>query len=123
MNGQHDPSNQPLSGDQLLAILEALANPHRLRILAVLSHGRVHVSQLARELNMSRPLLYMHLKRLDAAGLLSSDLELSEDGKAMKFYAVKPFSVSLTPEVIAEAAKSLTIPEKGAGDSSRKENE
>lgn len=123
MNSQHGSGNLPLSGDQLLALLEALANPHRLRILAVLSHGRVHVSQLARQLNMSRPLLYMHLKRLDAAGLLSSDLELSEDGKAMKFYAVKPFALYLTPEVIAEAAQSLTMPAKGAGDSSRKENE
>lgn len=123
MSPQHEPGNQLLSGDQLLAILEALANPHRLRILAVLSHGRVHVSQLARELNMSRPLLYMHLKRLDAAGLLSSDLELSEDGKAMKFYAVKPFALYLTPELIAEATKSLTMPPKGAGDSGRKENE
>jgi DNA-binding transcriptional ArsR family regulator len=40
-----------LEGDQLLAMLAALANPHRLRIIAMLaSGGRNYVSQLAREL-------------------------------------------------------------------------
>jgi Bacterial regulatory protein, arsR family len=47
----------PSKGDQLLAMLAALANPHRLRIIAALaSGGRNYVSQLARELGISRPL-------------------------------------------------------------------
>jgi AraC-like DNA-binding protein len=54
-------------GDQLIKILEALANPHRLKIIALLKGRRIHVSQLAREAKISRPLLYMHLKRLEAA--------------------------------------------------------
>ena len=32
----------------------------------------------------SRPLLYMHLDRLEKAGLVTGQLELSDDGKAMK---------------------------------------
>jgi DNA-binding transcriptional ArsR family regulator len=95
------------SGDELLKALSALANPHRLRIVAVLSGGRNYVSQLAREVGLSRPLLYMHLKKLEDAGLVSGSLELSEDGKAMKFFAVEPFELLLTPERIAAAAMTL----------------
>jgi DNA-binding transcriptional ArsR family regulator len=47
----------------------AIAHPLRLQIIAELAGGRVHVSELARRLGMSRPLLYMHLDRLEKAGL------------------------------------------------------
>ncbi len=104
-----------LTGDELLRALSALANPHRLRILAVLHGGRDYVSHLAREIQMSRPLLHMHLQRLEAAGLVVGTLELSDEGKAMKYYEVAPFLMRLTPEAIAEAVKTLT---DGEGDGS-----
>ena len=50
----------------------------------------------------------MHLQRLEAAGLVSGQLELSEEGKAMKFFEVQPFDISLTPEAVAAAARTLT---------------
>lgn len=101
------------TGDDLLRILSALANPHRLRILAELSEGRNYVSQLAREIGMSRPLLHMHLKKLEAAGLIAGSMEVSDDGKAMKFYDIVPFTIHLTPEVIAEMAATLSEDEEG----------
>lgn len=101
------------SGDQLIKVLEALANPHRLQIIALLAGRRVHVSQLAREARISRPLLYMHLKRLETAGLVTSRMELSGDGKAMNFFEVKPFVLYLDPEGIKEAARTLTIKKSG----------
>jgi ArsR family transcriptional regulator len=97
-----------LTGDDLLVKLAALANVHRLRIVAELAHERNYVSRLAREIGMSRPLLHMHLQRLEAAGLVSGTLELSNDGKAMKYYEVTPFTLTLTPERIAEIVHSLT---------------
>ncbi|KPC74389.1 ArsR/SmtB family transcription factor [Streptomyces albus] len=96
------------TGDELLKILAALGNPHRMRIVAALAEGRNYVSGLAREIGMSRPLLYMHLQRLEAAGLVAGSLELSDSGKAMKFFEVTPFAYALTPQVVAEAARSLT---------------
>ena len=105
--------NPPVpTGDELLRALAALANPHRLRILAALAGGRNYVSQLAREIGISRPLLIIHLQRLEAAGVVSSKLELSEDGKAMRFYALEPFEFRLTPEVIAKATRTLTASAK-----------
>ncbi|HLT21199.1 MAG TPA: winged helix-turn-helix domain-containing protein [Thermomicrobiales bacterium] len=96
-----------LTGDELLEALSALANPNRLRIISALAGGRNYVSQLAREVGLSRPLLYMHLKKLEDAGLVVGSLELSEEGKAMKYYSVVPFELLLTPERIAAAVTSL----------------
>ena len=103
-----------LTGDQLLAALSALSNPHRLRVIAALSAGgRNYVSQLARELNISRPLLHLHLQKLEEAGLVTSQMELSEDGKALNFFEAAPFAIHLTPATIAEAAPTLSNnPEK-----------
>jgi predicted transcriptional regulator len=97
-----------LTGDALLRVLATLANPHRLRIVAALAEQRNYVSQLARELGISRALLQIHLRKLEAAGLVSAVIEVSEDGKAMKFYEVTPFALQLTPKTIMIAARSLT---------------
>jgi ArsR family transcriptional regulator len=96
------------TGDELVEMLAALANPLRLRIVARLAGGRDYVSHLAREIGISRPLLHMHLQRLEAAGLIVGSLELSEDGKAMKYYEVADFDLHLTAAELAEAAETLT---------------
>jgi len=100
-------TDQP-DGDRLLQALSALANPHRLRIVAALAGGRNHVSGLARDLAISRPLLYLHLQKLEAAGFVTGHLELSDDGKAMKYFELVPFDVHITPEVVVKAAESLS---------------
>jgi len=103
------------TGDDLVEMLAALANPLRLRIVAKLASGRDYVSHLAREIGVSRPLLHMHLQRLEAAGLIIGHLELSEDGKAMKYYEVADFDLHISASALAEAAETLTKsdPEKG----------
>jgi predicted transcriptional regulator len=95
-----------LDFDRLLAVGDALGNPHRLRILAALSKDRNYVSELARQLELSRPLLYLHLEKLEAAGLVTGALELSQDGKAMKYYELTDFDLRLTPAAIAAAVKA-----------------
>lgn len=100
------------TGDELVEMLGALANPLRLLIIAKLAQGRDYVSHLAREIGISRPLLHMHLQRLESAGLLVGSLELSEDGKAMKYYEVADINLHLTPSALAEAAKTLTRKEQ-----------
>ena len=102
-----DETRRP-TGNELQRILGALANPHRLRILATLASGSVHVSGLAREVGLGRPLVHMHLRRLEAAGLVSGRLEVSDDGKAMRFYEVTRFAIHLTPELIVDAVRTLT---------------
>jgi predicted transcriptional regulator len=98
-----------LTGNDLLRVLATLANPHRLRVVAALAEERNYVSQLARELGISRALLQVHLRKLEAAGLVSATIEVSEDGKAMKFYEVAPFALQLTPDTIMVATRTLDV--------------
>jgi predicted transcriptional regulator len=106
------------TGDQLLHMLNALANPHRLRILSALSSKESYVSELARELGIGRPLLHMHLQTLEKAGLVTGRHEVSDDGKALRFYTVTDFAEQLTPKRISDAAKTLS--EQGDADGRRK---
>ena len=103
------------TGDQLLQMLNALASPHRLRILAALSSKESYVSELARELGIGRPLLHMHLQTLEKAGLVVGRHEVSEDGKALRFYTVADFDEHLTPERITEAARTISAASEADG--------
>ena len=38
---------------------------------------------------------------------MSAAIEVSEDGKAMKFYEVAPFTLQLTPKTIMAAARTI----------------
>lgn len=99
-----------MDGHRLLSVLAALAHPHRLRVLAALrANGRAHVSRLAREVGISRPLLHLHLRKLEEAALVTSRRELSDDGKALNVFEVADFELRLTPDAIVEAAATLTL--------------
>ncbi|WP_430502148.1 ArsR/SmtB family transcription factor [Micromonospora trifolii] len=96
------------TGDELVSLLAALASPHRLRILAAVARQRTYVSELARQLQMNRPLLYMHLQKLEAAGLVTGELVTAPDGSSVKYVQAVPFTVALDLDAIALAAQSLT---------------
>ena len=100
------------SGDQLLLVLEAFSNPYRLKIISILSMERQYVSQLARELGISRPLLYLHLAKLEQAGLVSGHSEIGPDGKAMKYFELAPFAIELSPTLIHSLIDSLSTKKK-----------
>ncbi|MET9360222.1 winged helix-turn-helix domain-containing protein [Streptomyces sp. NPDC006632] len=92
-----------MTSEELLAVLAAVGHAQRLRVIAELSEGRMYVSELARRLGMSRPLLYMHLERLEKAGLVLGSLELSEDGKALKYFELAPFDLRVNLATILAA--------------------
>lgn len=95
--------------DTLLTVLEALSNPYRLRIVAILREKQHYVSELARKLGISRPLLYMHLRKLEDAGIVRGNLELSGSGKAIKNYTLIPFDIALSDRLIAQLIQPLPI--------------
>ena len=66
----------------------------------------MHVSELARRLGISRPLLYMHLERLEKAEIVVGRLELSESGKAMKYYELAPFELHLNLDTVLAALRA-----------------
>lgn len=103
------PTSYRPTGDQLLAMLAALDNPQRLRIVAALGQGgRNYVSQLARDLGLSRPLLHLHLQKLESAGLVRSQHEVSDDGKALNFFELTEWRLELDPAAIVRAVRTLS---------------
>lgn len=90
----------------LAEILNALGNEHSLTIMAVLADGERYGSELAKEVGISRPLLYLHLKKLENAGLVESEIRhFEEPPYTKKFYKAKNFELSLTLSKIKEIVK------------------
>ncbi len=65
-----EDSETPESFTGLLEALRAAAEPTRLRLLALLSHGELTVSELTQLMGQSQPRVSRHLKLLGDAGLL-----------------------------------------------------
>lgn len=84
---------------EIVNLGDALSNPLRIKILQMLINHEFSVYELARELGISRQLLYLHLKKLEKAGLVESDLRL-EGNRAKKYYRAKHFNFSISNETI-----------------------
>ncbi|WP_230972244.1 ArsR/SmtB family transcription factor [Archaeoglobus neptunius] len=78
---------------------DALSHPLRIKVLKMLMDRELSVYELAKELGISRQLLYLHLKKLEKAGLVESDLRL-EGSRAKKYYKAKHFNFSISNEII-----------------------
>lgn len=65
--------------EQIVHIGEALAHPVRIQLLYLLSEKERYIYELAKDLNLSRQVVDLHLKRLEKAGFVESDLRLEEN--------------------------------------------
>lgn len=95
--------------EDYISVFDALSHPVRIKIIGILAEGRQYVSELARLVNISRPLLYMHLKKLETARLVTSAMEISESGKAMKYYALEDFELQITKELLNGLSQNIII--------------
>jgi predicted transcriptional regulator len=92
--------------DSLVLILDALGNGHSLKIMSILAGGECFVSELAKMVEISRPLLYLHLKKLENAGLVESEIRhFEEPPYTKKFYKAKNFELKLSLNSIKEIVK------------------
>jgi DNA-binding transcriptional ArsR family regulator len=62
-----------LPDSRYAAVLDALGDPSRREIVALLANGRASVGELAEQLPISRPAVSLHLKVLREAGIVASD--------------------------------------------------
>ncbi len=87
----------------LAKLLDALGNEHSLKIMSILARGECFVSELAKMVGISRPLLYLHLKKLENAGLVESEIRhFEEPPYTKKFYKAKNFELILSLDTIKE---------------------
>jgi len=92
--------------ESLAELLNALGNEHSLKIMAILAGGEYFVSELAKMVGISRPLLYLHLKKLESSGLVESEIRhFEEPPYTKKFYRAKKFELILSLDRIKEIVK------------------
>lgn len=65
----------PISSDRMLTALKAVGEDSRLRIVALLSHGELTVSDLVDVLGQSQPRISRHLRLLTDAGVVDKHRE------------------------------------------------
>lgn len=88
---------------QIITVGEAISHPVRLKLLYLLSERERYIYDLAKELQLSRQVIQLHLKRLENAGFVESDLRLEDnDNRAKKFFKLKEFDVELGIDDLTE---------------------
>jgi len=96
---------------ELARLLDGLAHEVRLRIVALLfKHGEMYLSEIASKLGLSRALAKVHLKKLEASGIVESVTRL-EAGKAQarRYYRLKwRGELVLSPRDIARLVECST---------------
>ena len=70
-----DPDAMGKRAGEASALLKALANPQRLRLLCLLVAGELSVGELNRRVDLSQSALSQHLSRLRAEGLVATRRE------------------------------------------------
>ena len=83
---------------EMVRVLKVLSVELRLQILVLLSERPRYAYELARELGISYPLVHLHLRALERAGLIVSEYEVAEGGKLRRYYRVKDFRIEISPE-------------------------
>lgn len=105
--GTENQGFNPLGYEDYVKLFDALSHPMRVKIIGILAEERQYVSELARIVNISRPLLYMHLKKLEVAGIITGCHEISQSGKAIKYFELKSFDIHITPELMMALSKEI----------------
>lgn len=87
----------PIAADQHLAVLRSIAESTRVRIVAVLRHGELTVTDLTEVLGQSQPRISRHLRLLGEAGVVKRNRE----GNFMFFSLVRSGPIrSLTDGIL-----------------------
>ena len=109
---QHRKAWRPLDGvvkkmmtktmDEIINLCGTLSNKYRLCIIAALSEKRKYTSELVRELEISRPLLCLHLRNLEEMGILKGKTVLGKGNRARRYYELRDFELCLNGKKIKE---------------------
>ena len=85
--------------EELAEVLKLLGVGLRLRILGLLAEGPKYVWEISKRLNVSYPLVYLHLSALEKKGLVEAEY-VTEGGRVRRYYRVRDFDIRVNPEVL-----------------------
>ncbi|MGI6704991.1 MAG: ArsR/SmtB family transcription factor [Clostridia bacterium] len=80
--------------EEFLPIYEALASKVRLNIIQLLAQQPMNIKELAEALNLSSAIMTMHVRKLEAAGLISASRERTGNG-VQKICKLKAKSITI----------------------------
>lgn len=99
----------PESLEELASVLSLLGNVTRLRVIAALQEGKMFIQELSQKLEISYPLLHLHLKNLESNGIVRSEYSVGTDKArryVKRYFELADFNVKVTADSIAELAKT-----------------
>ena len=95
-----------MEDSELVDKLSALGHIYRLRIVIALTEGEKYLSEIAKEVGISRALANVHLKKLKEAALVKTRVFLMEDeARALRYYELNDFHIELSPEKLTRRKK------------------
>jgi len=115
--------NSPSEDDNLDAILLAVENPVRRKILRRLSRQPSYQLQMSKELGFSQQLVAKHLEAMRGSGLVSSLMEESPHGPKRKEYLLNKsisLSIDFAPNLFRAKVFSFDYP---SSDSAQESND
>lgn len=86
-------------------LLRVLANPVRLRMLALIARRPRHAYELAKALGLSYPLVHMHLRALERVGLIEG--AYVEEARVKRVYRLRDFRLVVDGEALRRLGESL----------------
>jgi len=89
--------------------LQALAHPIRLWIVTLLAEEgeEMYLNQIANNLGINRALAKIHLKKLEASGIVESRVVLVEgEARALRYYKLGEFDIHVSSKKLKKEAKN-----------------
>ncbi|MBD3406903.1 MAG: ArsR family transcriptional regulator [Candidatus Lokiarchaeota archaeon] len=93
--------------EELADALSLLGNETRLRVIGALKKKKMFIQEIAQELNLSYPLLHLHLKNLEKNGVVKSEYSVGEDKSTRyvkRYFELVDFKFEITPELVERLA-------------------
>ncbi len=95
--------------ERFAELLKVLANPIRLKILALCLSKERSGRELRESLGISKPLLIAHLRKLVEAGLLEYRTELDEERMIVrKYYRTRRFEICVNSDVLEAILEDIS---------------
>ncbi len=106
-----DGFTEPESLEDLANVLNLLGNMTRLRVIAALQNGKMFIQELSQSLEISYPLLHLHLKNLESNGIVRSEYSVGTDKArryVKRYFELEDFKIEISPKAIAQIAENAT---------------
>ena len=95
-----------MENEELVSQLKALGQIIRLEIMITLTEGEKYLSDIAKQVGVSRALAKVHLNKLYEAKLVDTRVVLVEDeARALRYYKLRDFHIELSPEKLKRRKK------------------